>query len=341
MNVFQRPPEQQLMRALTRINFKHLRLLVLISATSNLHRAGEAMNVTQSAATKMLQNIETALDVRIFERTSRALVPTDIGKFIIDFASTTLADSGRFFASLQNLKDGGYGELAVGAIMSTVTKLLPVAIAELKALRPLVKIRIVSDTSDRLLEELEHGDLDLVIARYSNTKQPVLFSREAIGIDPIGIFASADHPLAGRKAIKAAELLNYPWVLQSRDSPQREILDEYFSQSGLDTPRNLVETGSVFATLQLVSQAKMLSAMHDDIVATASGNFVRLPITLADPREPFGIIKRRGIEWSPIAAEFADILRTVARKQGYSLHDRSSQREPRSTIDGVCEGSPV
>ncbi len=308
-------PADRVLRQAARISFKHLRLIALIASTSNLHRAGEAMHITQSAATKMLQGVEATLGVRIFDRTARALVPTEIGKFIIEYANKTLAEGSRFLLSLQGLNEGGYGELAIGAITSTGAELLPTAIAELKARRPFVRIEIVAGTSDNLLDKLEQGSLDLVVGRYSNFRQQALFSRETLGMDRVSVYAAAGHELSLRPTLTAADLLKYAWVLQASPSPSREIIDEYFSKADLSPPRNLVETESTFMALQLVRRASMLSVLSDEVMATEimSGDFVRLPIALADPREPYGIIRRRDATFSQTATEFADILRETAR----------------------------
>lgn len=308
-------PAEQVLRQAARINFKHLRLVVFIASTGNLHRAGDAMHITQSAATKMLQNIEATLGVRIFERTARALVPTEIGKFVIEYANKTLSEGSRFLLSLQGLSDGGYGELAIGAITSTAAELLPAAISELKSRRPYVRIEIVAGTSDNLLDKLEHGHLDLIIGRYSNFRQQALFSREPLGMDRVSVYAAAGHELARRATVTPAEIQDRAWVLQASPSPSREIIDEYFSKADLPPPRNLVETESTFTALQLVRRAGMLSALSDDVMATEimSGDFVRLPVALADPREPYGIIRRRDATVSQTVAEFTDILRETAR----------------------------
>lgn len=308
-------PLDRLSQMASRISLRHLRLVVLIASTGNLHRAGEAMSITQSAATKMLQGIEAALGVRIFERTTRALVPTEIGKVVIEYAGKTLSENSRFLLSLQGLSDGGYGELAIGAITSVGAELLPSAIVEFKARRPYVKIAIIAGTSDNLLEKLERGNLDLVIGRYSNFRQQALFSREALGMDRISIYAAAGHEATRLTAVSAVDLEKYAWVLQASPSPAREIVDEFFSKAGLSTPLNLVETESTFTALQLVRRAKMLSVFSDEVMATemASRDFVRLPIVLEDPREPYGIIRRRDADLSQTAAEFAHILRDTAR----------------------------
>jgi DNA-binding transcriptional LysR family regulator len=158
---------------LSRLRFTHLRLLDVLARTGNLHRAAEELHVTQPAATKILQQLEDVLGVALFERTSRATVPTEIGAAVVAYARRTLSDGERFAVGLANLKRGGYGALAVGAIMATASDLLPRTIAELKRRRPLMTIQVLAATSDKLMTALERRELELVIGRIMGAYQSV------------------------------------------------------------------------------------------------------------------------------------------------------------------------
>ena len=295
------------------LRYRHLRLILALSHTRNMHRAAEEMNITQPAATKMLQEIESILGVRLFERTQRATRPNDIGLFVIAFAEEAIRSLNRFEKALGTLKHGGYGMLAIGAIMATAPDVLPLAIAELKRRRPLMTIEVSTVTSDRLLEALEKGELDLVIGRPTEQRHMAAFEVEPLGIEELWAFAAPEHPLVRRRAVSWADMMQFPWVVQPSSSPMRQVIDGTIAASGLPPLVNIVETTSIFATLHLVRRAGMVAILPRSIVEeeTRIGRLCRLAISIDNPLTPYGIIRRKGEQLSENADEFVSIIREM------------------------------
>src|SRR3954465_15871846 len=141
-----------------RLRVRHLRLLEALERSENLGQEAEELGITQSAATKILQDAEELLGLPLFERRHRGMAPTEIGRFVIGYARRILNDTKGFLDGLSALKRGGYGFLSVGAIMAITPGILPAAIAELKRRRPLLTISLVATKSDRFLAAL--GDCE-------------------------------------------------------------------------------------------------------------------------------------------------------------------------------------
>lgn len=319
---------------LSRLRFKQLRLVDVLGRTGNLRRAAAEMNMTQPAATKILQDLEEMLGVLLFERTSRAMVATEIGAHVVDYARRALTDGERFASGLANLKRGGYGALALGAIMATASDLLPRAIAELKRQRPLMTIQVLATTSDQLIAALDRGELDLVIGRIPSVRDRAKFDFEPLSMEELWAFAATSHPLAQREHLDLADMGDLPWVLQPAPSPMRLLIDTAFAAAGLRTLDNLVETSSIFATLNLVRHAGMISMLPSTIVAqeVASGGFVRLPLEVEGRLDPYGIVTPKGVAMTPNATEFLSILKSLVAQDAAGARVRApAARKPRAT----------
>nr|GFD57943.1 hypothetical protein SOVF_187950 [Tanacetum cinerariifolium] len=76
---------------------------------------------------------------------------------------------------------GGYGYLAIGTIMGAAPDLVMNAVAEIKTLNPQLRIRIMGDTSDQVIQLLEQGRIDLAIARRNAATD-----REHYAFEPLG-----------------------------------------------------------------------------------------------------------------------------------------------------------
>jgi DNA-binding transcriptional LysR family regulator len=298
---------------LARMRFTHLRLLDVLARTGNMHRAAEEMRVTQPAATKILHQLEDILGVALFQRTPRGMAATEIGLSVVAYARRTLSDGERFAVGLDNLKRGGYGALSVGAILATASDLLPKAVAELKRRRPLMTIHLLAATSDMLMTALERRELELVIGRLTNVRHAVDFDFEPLSREELWLFAADTHPLARRRGLKIEELAAAAWVRQPSLSPMRHLLDPMFVRAGIDAPENVVETMSVFATIQLVRYAGMIAVLPKSIVKeeVQRGGLIRLPLPLEAELDPYGIVTPKGGGLSDNAVEFLAIIRAL------------------------------
>ncbi|WP_407050972.1 LysR family transcriptional regulator [Methyloraptor flagellatus] len=300
---------------LLRLRAKHLRTLEVLGRVESMRAAAQELNLTQPAVTKILQDIEDILGVSLFERRSTGITPTPIGRAVIDFARKSVSDVERLAGLVTNLKLGGYGSLAFGALMAGMSSIVPRALSTLKARRPLMTIHLIAATSDQLLEALNNRTIDLALARLIDPQQNSVFEFEPLVDEEIWIFARAGHPLASREAIELTELADEPWVLQSPMSPLRQLLQASFADGGIGALPNWIETTSVYATLKIVGHTDMLAALPKTIVeeGVVAGEFVRLPVRLPRSLENYGIVTRRGDAPSENTKLFAAILRETTR----------------------------
>ncbi|BAN26880.1 LysR family transcriptional regulator [Caballeronia insecticola] len=301
-------------QTLWRLKFKHLRLIDILARTGNFHRAAEELNLTQPAATKILQDVEDILGLLIFDRSTRPMSISDIGEHVVDYARRTLAEGDRFTDSLNNLRRGGFGALSIGAILATSTDLLPQALAELKRRRPLMTIQIKAATSDILADALLRGELDVVLGRSPDDFNGSRFEFTPIGIEQLWAFVSASHPLAFRENVDYFSQHDFTWVLQPKPSPLRALINRVAIGHGLPAFDNVVETTSVSVMLQLVRHANMVAVLPHTLVKREieNGDFVRLPIQLDNQLPPHGILIRKGEVLSANALEFIAIVKSLA-----------------------------
>lgn len=297
------------------MRYRHLVLLTVVARTSNLHLAAGEMNLSQPAATKILQDLEDILETKLFERNARGMTPTDIGRFVISYAQQVLVDTDNFMNTFSTMKRGGFGRVAVGAIIGAVPGLIRPTIVALKKETPLMTISLAVSTSDRLLDSLERRELDLVLGRFSQLRHESLFNIEHLLSEEVIFYVHSSHPLAKRKHIIASDLIGLSWVLQPNDTPLRQIVERYFAEKASGTPTDLVETSSFFAAMELVRTSGMISAtvltaIEDRLLA---GEFTRLNVEIDSMLEHYGLITRLNDKLSNDALRFIEFLRKNAR----------------------------
>ncbi|MES1935872.1 LysR family transcriptional regulator [Salinisphaera hydrothermalis] len=300
---------------LNRLRYKHLLLIRLLDERRNLHRVAEAMNISQPAATRMLREIETTFDSQLFTRDAKGVTPTRLGSVLIQFAHNALTRLDRCAEELQRYRSGDGGELAIGAIMGAAPDLVAEAVIEMKQDRPLLRIRLMGETSDQLLDLLSRSQIDMAIARFSSALQHNEFDFEPLGNERMIAVVRRDHALVNAPTPPLADLLeDWPWLLQPVETPARQALEKELEQRGLVSPRDVVECGSIFAALQLVKRSDAILVMAESVVRDylEFGVLTALPVSLGEALAPFGILTRRGERLSEAGHQFAAVVRRHA-----------------------------
>ncbi|MDQ0667912.1 LysR family transcriptional regulator [Pseudomonas sp. W2I6] len=298
-----------------RLRYKHLHMLVALSSSQNLHRASQSLNMSQPAATRMLREIEDMFACDLFERLPRGMRPTALGKELIRFAESALSGLDRCAEELMMRQQGGYGYLSIGTIMGAAPDLVMDSIAQIKTLNPQMRIRIMGDTSDQVIQLLEQGRIDLAIARRNAATDSEHYTFEPLGNERMLVVVHAGHPLAQREHLPLAELVSdWPWILQPQTSPARIGFDEALQHLALPQPADIIECSSVYSMQQLIQLTDAIMVLSESALRDylKMGLVVALPVVLEVQLAPFGMLLRKGDPVSRELGVFIDMLRQKA-----------------------------
>jgi len=301
-------------RLVNRLRLKHWSLLSALGDTGKLGEAAERINVTQPAATKLLADIEHAFGFELFERQPRGVRPTTLGAEVVSYARRAQADLGRFLEDLDSKRRGGHGHLVFGAIMGAAPDIVARAVNEIKRERPRLTVRILGETSDQIVLLLERHEIELAVGRFTDPLQHNKFHFVPLAEEPLRIVARRGHPLCSSQGASWEELVGWPWVLQTIASPARLMLEEEFARAGVSTPLNVVESTSIFATLQLVQSSDAIAVLPESVVRdhVKANLLVKLPVRVGQALKAFGILQRKDEELSEIASVFISHLERSA-----------------------------
>lgn len=280
----------------SRLRFKQLRLLIALDDVKSLHKAAEAVAITQPGASKALGEIESTFGAALFERTSQGLEPNDIGRCVIRYARLIHTDLAHLREEMLGILQGHGGRLSVGVIMGAVPVLVE-ALARLRARQPQISFEIVEDTSARLLSLLDEGRLDLAICRTSVSKRPDAYDCRYREQEALILVAHPANAMVQRSDLRLRDLAECRWVVFPVNMPMRLTLEREFREAGLVFPAYPIETSSTFTTLSLLAQdPSLVAVMPADVarIALDHGILAALPLELRSRSEPFEIVTRHG-----------------------------------------------
>lgn len=297
---------------LNRLRMRQVTLLLAICEHRTLRAAAARLGLTQPAATKMLQELESALGHPLFDRVGRGLQITAAGTCVLAYFEGLQGHFDALTRELSELDQGSAGKLCIGSIMAASPAVLTDAILRLKALYPLLTIQITVDTSDRLTEALRLGELDLVIGRVPDTAVDA-FSFDPIAEEALSIVAAPQHPLANKSRVAWAELLAFPWILQPHGSPMREVLEDEFKGHRSRPPKGLIETASILTTTNLLGSSDMVAVMPAEVAQRyeAHGLLACLRYSVRQRLSVYGAIAARNRPATPAATQLMRFLGVI------------------------------
>lgn len=297
-----------------RLKTRQLLLLVALSEEGNIHRAAQVLNMTQPAASKLLKDLEDILGVQLFDRLPRGMRPTWYGETMIRHARAALNSLNQANDEVQAAKNGQFGQVNLGAITSPGVVLLPMAIAAVKQAHPNLRITVHIEASNVLIEQLNRGNLDLMVGRLSGKHGKTDLHYETISNESVCAVARPGHPLFDRPQLSLAELLDFCWIVPPVGSVMRHKFDLMLQELDLRQLTNRVETSSLLFLTQMMQQSDMVSIMAADVARYyASHGMLRiLPLDLPCEMEPFGLITRRDLPLSPAAEVLLAALKAAA-----------------------------
>lgn len=294
---------------LARLRMRQIVLLLAIEERGTLRAAANQLNMTQSAASKMLHELELAIGQPLFGRVGRGLALTAAGECVMGYFRGMRGTVSSLARELDELRLGSAGKLFIGSIMAASPGHLTDALLRLKQTYPLLAVEISTGTSDLLIGRMNEGKLDVVIGRMLTLSDSQYVFRP-IGDEALSVIAAVDHPLAGRKRVNFDAMLAYPWVLQPHGSPMRDVIEQEFHANNANTPKGLIESASILTTTNLAMKSTMLGVIPESVASryAAHGLLAILPYQIRQRLTAFGSIVPRDRPLSAAARHFVGLL---------------------------------
>lgn len=286
-----------------RLKTRQLLLLVTLEEEGNIHRAAQVLAMTQPAASKLLKDLEDALEVPLFERLPRGMRPTWYGETMIRHARVALGSLSHAHDELQALKAGSFGQVRVGAITSPGLALLPSAVATVKREQPNLRVSLEIDTSPVLLERLEQGNLDILVARLFEQHDKSQLRYQALTEELVCAVVRPGHPMLGRTGLALADTVDAAWIVPPAGSVLRHRFELMFQEKSLAPPANIVETSALLFLTSMLQRSDMIAVLATDVARyyTAHGIVSLLPLAMPCHMDNFGVITRIDRPLSPAA----------------------------------------
>jgi DNA-binding transcriptional LysR family regulator len=299
-----------------KFRLRHLGLIAELYDCRSILKASKRLSLTQPTVTKALQDVESTLGVRLFERSNRGLEPTPYGEIFARHAKIVLSQLRHAAEELESLRAGYSGRVTVGTLLAAAASILPDAIALLKAQRPGVAISVAVGTYDILMPSLLAGDLDMVLGRLPEEGRSRSLVYEEFYAEPICVVTRRGHPLARKRRLSLRDLANEAWLLPLPETALRRQIERAFLEAGAPLPRNVIESVSILTNRALLRKSDCVGVMpyHVALDDVEQGLLAILPLKLKSIESPVGAILRAPGTLAPAASALLECLRVAGKE---------------------------
>jgi DNA-binding transcriptional LysR family regulator len=288
---------------------------VAVVREGSLGRAAIALGVTQPALSRMIQRLERRLGAPLFERYSKGMMLTDIGRTFLPHATLLETESQRALEEVQAMRGAARGVARVGAIASVACSVLPRAIERVHSLAPGLRFEVVEGVWDVLSAALARREIDIAFAPDAPDTDEIVGLRSCRWIDATFIVAAQDHPLRQLEALTLEDVAQAAWAMPPKGTGPHQSLEQLFAAQGLGLPEIVVETRSITVLKSMVMTSGFLALMagpmfeaerRAHLIAALPAPHGRLERTLIAFR------RRRGLLPGPAAKLLAEVSAVVA-----------------------------
>jgi DNA-binding transcriptional LysR family regulator len=175
------------------MELRHLRYFVAVAEELSFRRAAHRLHVSHPALSQQIRDLENELGLKLFERNSRRVELTEVGRAFLVGARRTLAAAKQAVTQAQEAAQGERGRLVIGTVGPLTSSFLPNALTRFREERPLVEVTVLHLNNRLQVEALLDGSIMLGIGYFGSAAdedERKQLSTQLLLRSPVGIACS-------------------------------------------------------------------------------------------------------------------------------------------------------
>ena len=212
------------------INLRQFQAFVTVAQLGSFTRAARHLNLSQPALTVQIRQLEEAAGVRLFDRSTRKVLLTPVGRELAPTLERVLHEIDVVMLHTKELASHIKGTVTIGALPSISSKLLPAAIAEFQKQYPGIVVRLRDVLAQRIVRMVKEGEVDFGIGTLRMPDPDIQFT--PLLTDHLGVIFPAGHPVERRRSITLNYLATFPLILMDPETSVRDLVDRAFESIG-------------------------------------------------------------------------------------------------------------
>lgn len=292
------------------MDLHRLEVFCKVYEMKSFSRGGKACLLSQPTVSEHIRYLETFLDVQLFDRLGRQVVPTRAGEILYDYARRMLNLRREATRTLEMYRGKMSGELELGGSTIPGQYILPSLIGKFKQSFADIRIKLVIADTMNITTMVLEGSLELGVvgARIENSR----LDYDRLFDDELVLAISPNHRWAERSSITLDELADAPFIMREQGSGTRMMMMRILEQAGFDPQKlNVVaEMGSTDAIRQAIKAEVGISILSRRAIGDELNfqQLLKIPIKNVFFTRHFYLVTHKKRSRSPLGQAFVDFL---------------------------------
>jgi len=301
-------------RVRRRVRLRDVDILLAVIQTGSMGKAAAALNMSQPAVSKAVAYLEHTLGVRLLDRSRQGVEPTPYGRALVKRGVAMFDELRQGVEDIASLNDPTVGEIRVGGSEHTISAIYSPVIHQLSRQHPRMSFHIVVGDLTTLSRALDARHIDVLVSRmYSAPTEE--HAVEVLFEDPLVVVTGPNNPLARRRTVALADLLDEPWTLQPPENSFGAFARDAFRAAGYAPPRITVATTSSNLRGEMLATGRHLSMVprYWVLLPRKQASLKVLPVEFPHTRLDVGIVTLKNRSLSRATELFIDRVRALAK----------------------------
>lgn len=298
-----------------RITLRDLRILSFVVRWGGMAKAAAHLSTSQSVVSDAIANLESALGVRLLDRSAKGVEPTIYARTLLKRSNIAFDELREAIKDIESLADSTAGEVRVACPEFLAGGLIPDAVDGFSRRYPDIVCEVVeADATTLEFRQLQERSVDLMVARI-----PPAFSDDDLNVevlfdDPHMVVVGAKSPWIKRRNVTLADLAAEPWIIPA-SLIVREIIKEAFEAHGLKAPEGKIVSSFVLMRNHLLATGRFLTVLPASVLRYNARQWAlrALPVKLDAKTRPIAIVMLKNRSVSPAVQLFIEHLRVTAK----------------------------
>ncbi len=298
-----------------RITLRDLHILSFTVRFGSMAKAATQLATTQSVVSDAIANLESALGVRLLDRSAKGIEPTIYAKTLLKRSNIVFDELREGVKDIEALADSTTGEVRMACPEFLAGGLMPDVVNRFSRRYPDIVCEVVeADATTVEFRQLHERSVDLIVARI-----PTAFSDENLNIevlfeDPHVVVAGAKSPWISRRNVTLTDLAGERWIIPA-SLLVREIMKEAFEAQGVRVPDGKIISSFVLMRNHLLATGRFLTVLPASVLRYNAKQWAlrALPIKLHTKSRPIAIIMLKNRSVSPPVQLFIEHLRMTVK----------------------------
>lgn len=268
------------------MDFRQLRYFVAVYEEGHVGRAAERLSLSQPALSQQIRQLEHSLDLSLFERSNKRLLPTLAAHTLYNQAVPLLDGLQRAHEAMGNFKGQSLRTLAIGVLQTVRPSLVPQLLERVRKAQPHLVVQIYELSGSEIERRLLNGSLDIGIS-YLPPRQPGLHGL-LLYEDELQLVIPRTHPLKDFKKVSIRQAAELPMLMLGEEFQIRQIWKAQLASQGR-RPQVQAEMNNMAGILDSLAHTALATILPGRAKDAAQDDQELLWKPLSEPRVPLKV----------------------------------------------------